>query len=361
MLRAIITMLLMSLALILLIPMLFIIFPVWLFVFLCVALHKRWISSATSWEHIVKYDPHIGWKPRPNLNKVYYLDHVGDRGSIITDQEGWPCKYNIEDSDIVVFGDSFAFGYGSEIENTYFGMNKEIRIKPISAAGYNMVQELLLMKQYRNRLKDKLVIWFICLENDLSENLRFENSRYYTSPFVRINNTNHSWEMVTSHLQPDKWLYGEIKSNNTLRFATICTPSAYSDRVFSACEYLIQQGKEICDSVGAEMLIFTIPDKKQLSKDGIMQFTNRLPPDSEFDPDFPDAKIKEICNRLNISFLSGKSHLNIEDYKINDSHWNKKGNKKVSGLLVDFYKTRKVIHKEVKENSKLPLSLQPTA
>lgn len=361
MLRAIISILLMTLALILLIPMLFIIIPVWLFVFLCFALHKRWISSATTWEHIVRYDAHIGWKPRPNLSNVYYLDISGDLGSITTDQEGWPCSYAIEDSDIVVFGDSFAFGYGTEIENSYFGMNKEIRIKPISSAGYNMVQELLLMKQYRNRLKGKLIIWFICMENDLSENLRFENSRYYTSPFVTYNDTNHSWETVTSHLQPDKWLYGEIKSHNTLRFATICTPSAYSDRVFSACEYLIQEGKEICDSVGAKMLIFTIPDKKQLSKDGIKQFTNRLASDSEFDPDLPDVKFNEICSRLNISFISGKSQLNIDDYKINDSHWNKKGHKKVSGLLVDFYQTGKVIPKEVKENSKLPQSLQTTA
>jgi len=337
MLRTAISFLLMSLALLVLIPLLFIIFPVWLFVFLCVSLDRRIVSSSFPWQHLIKYDPHIGWKPKPNLKKVYYVNHVGDRGSIMTDQEGWPCNYTIEDSDVVVFGDSFAYGYGSEYENTYYRLNNKIRIKPIGTAGYNMVQELLLMKEYRKRLKGKLVIWFICMENDLSENLTFSNARYYTSPFVRINEMNQSWETVTSHLQSDRWLYGETNSHNTLRFATICTPSAYSDRVFSACEYLIQEGKDICHSVGADILIFTIPDKKQLSIEGIKRFTIRLSTDTEFDADIPDKQIKAICDRLNISCVTGKSHLTLDDYKINDSHWNKRGNQKVSELIFEYH------------------------
>jgi len=345
MLRTVISFLLMTLALILLIPFLLIILPVWLFVFLCVTLDRRIVSSSLPWQHLIKYDPQIGWKPLPSLEKVYYVNHVGDRGSIMTDQDGWPCNYTIEDSDIVVFGDSFAYGYGSEYENTYYRLNKDIRIKPIGTAGYNMVQVLLLMKHFSSRLKGKLVIWFICLENDLSENLMFNNSRYYTSPFVRINGQNQSWETVISHMQSDRWLYGETKSHNTLRFATICTPSAYSDRVFSACEHLIQEGKDLCRSAGADILIFTIPDKKQLSITGIKEFTKRLNSDSEFDSELPDKKIKDICDRLNISCLSGIEHLTPDDYKINDSHWNKRGNQKVSDLIFDYYQKMKLERK----------------
>jgi hypothetical protein len=330
----------MGISLVILIPLMILAFPAWIFVSLCVTLEKKFISSGTSWEDIIKYEPVIGWKPKPNLNDVLYFDPSGDRGSISTDDYGWPGRNSIIDSDIVVFGDSFAFGFGSDFKKTYYKFNDSVIIKPIACPGYNMVQDLLLMKRYAEKLKGKLVVLFICMDNDFADNLKYCQSQHYANPFVKMNYEKQEWEIVTSHVQRTKWLYGEKKSHNSLRFANLCIPSAYADRVFSACEYVIQEAKKACDAAGAELLVFTIPDKRQLTKSGMNEFKKQLKSDLTLDPDLPDSKIEQICNKLNLSFLSGKNHLTINDYKVRDSHWNERGNEKVGALIHNFYSSR---------------------
>jgi len=340
MLRTLISILKMGISLVILLPLMILVLPAWIFVSLCVTLEKKFISSGTSWEDIIQFEPVIGWKPKPNMDDVQYFDPSGDRGSISTDENGWPGSNSIIDSDIVVFGDSFAFGFGSDFKKTYYNLKDSVVIKPIATPAYNMVQDLLLMKRYAEKLKGKLVVLFICMDNDLADNLKYSQSQHYTNPFVRMNNREKDWEIVTSHVQRTKWLYGEKKSHNALRFANLCIPSAYADRVFSACEYLIKEAEKVCEAAGAEFLVFTIPDKRQLTKSGMNEFKKQLKSDLLLDPDLPDSKIEQICNKLNLSFIAGKNHLTINDYKIRDSHWNERGNEKVGTLICNFYKSR---------------------
>jgi hypothetical protein len=350
MIRTLVSIIFMVLSLILLIPVLIILLPIRIFVFLCTVVEKLLISSNTSWQDIIQYEPEIGWKPVAGLKEVTYYNRSGDRGSITTDEEGWPCSYSMEESDLVVFGDSFAFGFGDRSGKTYYGQSRDIRIKPIAAPSYNMVQSFLLMKKYRNRFKGKPVVWLICMENDLSENIRFTESRSYTNPFLRKNPVDDTWEVVTSHVQSAKWLYGEHKSHNTLRFATLCTDSPYSDRVFSACEFLIREAGKLCRSAGSELLIFTIPYIKQLNESGLNELRRRLRPDSTLDPDLPDKRIEQICRNLNTDFMAGKSFLSIKDYQIRDNHWNAKGNRMVSEQLSQYYRSIREIRSETVRN-----------
>lgn len=326
------------LSMVLVLPVLIIICPLWLFVFLCKKVDQSlMLNGVTKWNEIIQYDAKIGWNPYPLLNDVKYQDPVGEIGTITTDSLGWPLSKAIEDSNIVVFGDSFAFGFGSKLEDTYYGKENGVNIKPIAAPGYNMVQELLLMEKYSEKLEGKLIFWFVCLENDLVENLKPYNSKNYTNPFLRINGGDN-WEIVTEHLQPHKWEYAE-EAKNTLHFAEICTESPYSKRVFSSVHFLLDRAKGICDSVGAELVVFTIPDKRQLSGDGVKSFKKHLDKKANFNADYPDERFGNICRDLNIPFIAGKSHLTDEDYKIFDPHWNKKGNKKVSQVIKDYYTT----------------------
>jgi len=308
--------------------------PIILFVFLCVAINKIIVNDGARSDKVIQFEPEIGWKPKPNMDNVRYFDRIYDSVTITTDEDGWPTPHSIKESDVIVFGDSFAFGYGSKYEDTYFALRDDIVIKPIAASGYNMVQSLMLMEKYQGEINDKLVFWLICLENDLIENLRPYNSKSYRNPFLR-NKSNQDWELVNAHINPQKWMYGK-EPNNHFYFANLCYESAYSNRVFSAVRYLLQEAKVVCDTAGSELVIFTIPDKGQLSKNGIEQFERNVNGTNKFDAEYPDRMFAKICSELNIAFMPGKSYLNLEDYKKRDSHWNKKGNRKISDIIYKY-------------------------
>ncbi|CAN5384510.1 hypothetical protein BH23BAC3_BH23BAC3_24570 [soil metagenome] len=345
MLRALLSYITMIISLILIVPLLILLVPIWLFVSLCKSLNRLMVSTDTTWDKIIQFEPGLGWKPIPNLKKTEYYDEIGDKGSVTTGEEGWPGTYKIEDSEIVVFGDSFAFGFGSECSDTYYSNSNNLRIKPIAAPGYNMVQGLMLMKKYREKLNDKLIVWLICLENDLVENLAPYNGMKYTVPYLKKNKEN-KWEIEDSHVTKEKWLYGEKNSYTSLKFATICTSSEYSDRAFSACKYLIEEAKTVCDSVNSELVLFTIPDKRLLTQQGIIMLKRYLDNDSTFNKDYPDLCLGKICEELKVTHLPGLKYLEVNDYKVRDPHWNKMGNSKLSTILNDYFESNFSIKKD---------------
>lgn len=355
MIRLIFTLMFSAIGLLLVAPVFVLLVPVWIFCLLANGIGALFARRGASWSQILQFEPEIGWKPRPNLNSVY-IDRVGDACTIKTDAEGWPGKHPIEESDVVVIGDSFAFGYGSAISRAYYAMTTGCRIKPIGAPGYNMVQELMLMKQNASCLKGKLVVWFACIENDLAENLKAYNPRLYTNPFLRKRVDDEDWRIVSEHVQPGGWLYGDGGTSNRVLFAHICTRSEYSDRIFSATEYLIREGKEICRAAGAELLIFSIPYKEQLSREGVKKLKKPLANPEDFDVNYPDKKLADICGRLSLPFIRGASHLTLRDYKIRDGHWSRRGNLKVGRMIESYYCENS---SERRSRTRMPASFSP--
>ncbi|MEE9569585.1 MAG: hypothetical protein V3W37_09380, partial [Candidatus Binatia bacterium] len=80
-------------------------------------------------EHeLFQFDPTIGWKPKTNLD-VYHLTSVApDVFHVITDSHGWPGRTSIAECEVLVFGDSFAFGYGVDAEASFAAVNTDLRI-----------------------------------------------------------------------------------------------------------------------------------------------------------------------------------------------------------------------------------------
>ncbi len=66
-----------------------------------------------------------------------------------------------------------------------------------------MVQSVLLMEQFAERLAGKLVVWFVCLENDLEDNLAPAMWRY-RSPFVRPSRQRGEWEIARRARRPTR-------------------------------------------------------------------------------------------------------------------------------------------------------------
>lgn len=296
------------------------------FIHACASLFS---ARIVPWKELIEYEPTVGWKPRANLNAYAHADKVFH---LTTDAQGWRGQTTLAESDIVVFGDSCAFGYGVSDKSHFAELNPDVKIKAIGAGGYNMVHATLWMRRLSAELKGKLVVWFIYFGNDLYDNLQ-PNYRHYRSPFVRTVNGTGSWEVVTSHISSAKWC-GNSQRDHYAKLAEICcSPTLLSQRACSACEFLIGQGRDICNQAGAQLLVMTIPDITQISASHMERLAGLAPDRDSFDANLPDTRVKEICGNLGVPLVALKNHLRVEDYKRRDVHWNERGHKDVAEVL----------------------------
>jgi hypothetical protein len=215
----------------------------------------------------------------------------------------------------------------------YAALNPHLRIKAVGAPGYNMVQELLLMRQLSLQLRNKLIVWFICLENNLYDNLRPDKPNFYRTPFVRNLNGGDDWEIVSSHVNPTKWSFASVQRPYYATLAELCTPSALAQRAYAACHFLIREASALCKEAEAQLVVMTIPNKNQLSQHGREFLVSHLTEVDRFDPDFPDLKIGEMCRQWDVPFLPAKTFLEAGDYKEFDTHWNERGNRTIAKML----------------------------
>jgi len=291
------------------------------------------------WDELIEFDQRFGWKPRPNLNSHHLADDVF---YMTTDAQGWRGEHTtISESQLIVLGDSFAWGYGVDDKNFFAHLNPDLRIKAIGAVGYNMVQELLWLQTLSAQVKGKLVVWFIYLGNDLYENL-VPDLRGYRMPFVREANGAGDWEIAASHVNPTKWPSsdhaGPYGRNYYAKLAELCAPTFLSRRAYAACEFLIRKGIGICNSVSAQMAVVTIPEQAQLTKTGIDILLSHRRDKHSFNPDYSDNQIRAICKKLGIPCVALKDHLSARDYKERDCHWNGNGHRHVAQVLSSLHR-----------------------
>ena len=175
--------------LLLALPLVVLALPFWAVAFLTRTLARHLEPSYVSWDQLMEFTPIIGWKPKANLNAHYLTVAEDGVFHAVTDAQGWPGTTSIAESDIIVFGDSYAFGYGVNVEGFFAESTARCALKPLVRLAYNMVQEVLLMRQLSSQLAGKLVVWFIFVGNDLHDNLT-PNMYHYRMPFVReVNGT----------------------------------------------------------------------------------------------------------------------------------------------------------------------------
>jgi hypothetical protein len=296
------------------------------------AVRRRKRPGVVSWKQIMQFEPVIGWKPKPNVSAFIRHDGIFH---ITTDSLGWRGSTTIDESDILVFGDSYAFGYGVSDSEFFANLLKGIKIKTIGTNGYNMVQGLLLMERMRNHLNGKVVVWMIYYGNDLYENLQ-PNLDKYRMPFVRSVNGMSEWEIISNHVSPLEWPFYS-KRDYYGKLAEICSPTLLAERVYSACEYLILEGARVCIESNARLVVLSIPDITQINEEKIALLRERAPIPEKFDPDLPDIKLKLICERNAIPFVTLKDHLDSSHYKTRDVHWNEMGNQRVAYLLKEIF------------------------
>lgn len=314
-------------------PVLVIGLPFWLMAFGVRGLTRLLEPRAVSWEHLIDFDPTFGWRPKANLDTYGF---ASGPFRVSTDSQGWSGQSSLEESQVVVFGDSFAFGYGVNATALFSEACPRLRVKPIGAPGYNMVQELLWMRELAPRLRGKLVVWFVYI-NDLYENLQ-PNMQTYRTPFVRQAAGSDTWEIINDHLSPAKWPYRyDDKLRSRERVEGVFGETFFSDRIYSACEFLIAGGKEVCESAGAHLVVLAIPSKNQF-RAGVWNHNGGDPTASQqLDPEAPEQRIGAICRKLGVRFVAAKKHLTLADYLDADEHWNEKGHRRIAELLAALF------------------------
>ena len=291
-------------------------------------------SDVLVWEDLVQHDPRIGWRLRPG---VVATCEAKDVFRLSTDAQGWSGAVGVADARVIVFGDSNAFGYGVDHAKAYFRLcADQVPVKGIGAPGYNLVQELLLMKDLASQLRGKLVIWLICNANDLYDNLSPQMDGYRT-PFVR-QAAGGDWEIVSSHVSPERWTCsaGRHAARRQPLAPTLHRSNYLSERAYSACGWLIAQGRELCRSAGAELIVMTVPSPFALDA--------RRTAREDVDADYPDRRIGAVCEDLGIPFVPLKQYLGAADYLDHDDHWNEQGHVKVADVIISLFRARAASH-----------------
>ena len=286
------------------------------------------------WQDVIAYEPVVGWKPRPSVRgfgAVHRNGRLVDQFRLSTDAEGWRAGPSLAESDVVVFGDSFAFGHATDDGHCFQHVLREPRIKAIGANGYNMVQELLWMRRYAPQLAGKLVVWFVYHGNDLFDNLQ-PNVFQYRTPFVRERRHGEGWEIVTDHVKQAPWVL-TVTRRDAARLAEICSPTALAERAFGACEWLFGEAEELCREAGARLVVMTIPERIQIDPSRHHVLLSRAPDAERCDVWRPDQRLRTACERQGIPFVPLHDHLTIADYLHHDVHWNGQGHRKVAELL----------------------------
>jgi hypothetical protein len=296
-------------------------------------LASHWEPRHRSWNDFIEFKPTVGWQPKPNVRAYHLSDDVYYTS---TDENGWRGRVRLPDSDVVVLGDSFVWGYGIDDTHFFADLDQSIRMKAIGACGYSMVQEYLWMKCLGPQLTGKLVVWCIYLGNDLYDNL-VPNLGKYRRPWVRQKNSDGEWVIETSHVNPTGWPSAFEHHVDGIdyyqKLADLCSKTVLAGRAYSACSWLLQQGFATCRAQDARLAVITIPEVSQLSEDGTRFLLSRGGDPQSFNAGYPDEQIGRLCQELDIPFIAGKDHFRVRHYRKRDCHWNESGHRQFLEII----------------------------
>lgn len=294
----------------------------------------------SSWPELMRFHPELGWKPQPNQNTYCETAHDPELFHVVTDPDGWPGLLTVEESDVIVVGDSLAFGYAVDHAQSFANKAGTLRVKGVGAPGYNLVQEVILMRLLGPSLSGKPVIWIVYYGNDLYDNLS-PQMRGYRTPFVRRSPTSGDWEIVTSHVTSAPWLASEgrhRRGRHRSILDSLHRPNPFSSRAYSASRFLLQEAKTICSLHGASLIVFAAPSPLHLRHPNQNTSQAHIKREDYTGVEVPDRAFAEMCEELGIPLIKGSEWLTREHFRRTDDHWNVRGHDRVAELVQEAYR-----------------------
>lgn len=321
---------------VLLLPVVLLALPLW-----AVSALTRWLTrlgflepKSLPWHELIQYEPVVGARTRANLDTY---GRGEDIFRLTTDAEGWRGHGTLDDADIVVFGDSFAFGHGVDDKHVYAELIPGLKVKPIASDAYSMVHGLLWMHRLASRLRGKTVVWFVYCGNDLADNLK-PDLWGYRMPFLK-GNPGESWEILTDHVSPEPWPFRPPpgRANPARLYAEFSTPSWYTERVFSAADYLISEAASLCQESDAQLVVISIPLTAQVKDPQKVRLLSSAP--DRVDLELADRRLGQSCRVYGVPFVPLLPQVNAAHYWQQDIHWNPSGHRLVADLLSHIHQT----------------------
>ena len=148
---------------------------------------SRYMSSRNIFHYDarnIRFDEDLGYMMKPDLKTVF--SNLEFRTEVLANSFGARDDENsLENPDIILLGDSFAFGCGVEKDQTCESFLEKlchVAVLNLGLSGYGTVQEFLILKRWaaqHKQLKNKLIV-FLFYSNDLSENLGYGFDNYPT-------------------------------------------------------------------------------------------------------------------------------------------------------------------------------------
>lgn len=257
---------------------------------------------------------------------------------VTTDGHGWRGLLSIDEAEVLVFGDSFAFGYGVDDGDCFTEHCGGIRVKSLASPAHSMVHNTMQMHSLAAQLPGKTVIWLIYGGNDLSDNLH-PNLGATRVPFLRRRDDG-SWETVAEHVSQEPWTFASQPRDNDRLFAEMCTPSPYQERVFSAADHLIGQAADLCASAGARLVVVSVPPTSMIKDPESLAARAATPRSTDLRS--ADHHLASSCAARGVTFLPLAPRLRPRHYWPEDMHWNPAGHRLVGAVI------RQVLHRSVR-------------
>lgn len=279
-------------------------------------------------------DENLGWRLKPNFKGVAKTTEFSTEIKINSD--GFRDYEHSSPNDQATFkilglGDSFTFGYGVELEETYLSLLEKYlkaEIFKIGVPGYSIKEEFILFEEYGLKIQPHLVIIGFDI-NDHTDCLNTSPKYEIVGGYITTNHRNF--------LLRHSYLYSHLD----MFIKTIINRKNKKEEKRKAWECAVNYLKKINEMAKAddtELLIVYIPHRSQVYP-GLPQDRYII---SEYFDDL-DNLLESYCRENNIFYLNFlpyfiKASEKGEQlyYLATDAHWNSKGHMTAAKIIYNF-------------------------
>ena len=290
---------------------------------------KEYLSCAWH-DPNTRFDSELGWSPIPN-RKIYHPAW----GTVSSNSLGFRSpEIDQNKNQIIVLGDSYAWGFGvSDTETFPYYLDKMVskfnyQVLNLGVSGYGIDQYYLFLKRHISKFnKLKQVILLINVQNDfVGTAVNVDNGKKKPLFVVKNNNLILTNKDINEHCLRNLfsrsyflgmgWPDG-IVGNTLSKMA--------GDKILSVNEtekvsvMLLQKIFEMVVDHNAKLLVVLKPSKKDFTKP---TFHLRF-----FEYVFNKVRFKGLSYIDYIEVLKKENPKELNDFYLEDEHYNKKGNK----------------------------------